>query len=50
MQLDNLVPQHWELQATNRKVYLAISDKQDFSALPKFQLEGKMASNCNPLV
>ena len=31
MQLDNLIPQRWELQATNRKVYLAISDKQGFS-------------------
>ena len=48
MQLDNLVPQHWELRDTN-KFYLAISDKQDFSVLPKFQLEGKMASNSNPL-
>ena len=48
MQLDNLIPQRWELQATNRKVYLAISDKQGFSVLPKFQLEGKMVSNSSP--
>ena len=40
MQLDNLIPQRWELRDTN-KFYLAISDKQDFSVLPKFQLEGK---------